>query len=360
MHQATSLKSAADLLSEYAIREPLYELLCSSVTPMLKALLSVNGIQVHSISSRCKDVTSLERKIKTKDKYGDLTEITDLAGIRVITHYNDDVDRVAEVISREFIIDSVNTVDKRRATDPDRFGYVSLHYVASLSETRANLQENFSIGKLKFEIQIRSILQHTWAEIEHDTGYKVEKEVPAQIRRRFSRLAGLLELADEEFVAIRDALHSYSMEVVETINSDSLDVSLDKVSLQAFIENNTLSISIDTEISARAQLELIKREIDIGSMIRRLNFFQVFTVADLIRNLTDYRSEVVGLGVDMSLGSMVTDRVVVYGASSFYLCHVLAAKSSGDRRFRYLLENGWSDDHPYNTEFREVLSRYSN
>lgn len=360
MHQATSLKSAADLLSEYAVREPLYELLCSSVTPMLKALLSVNGIQVHSISSRCKDAMSLERKIKTKDKYGDLAEITDLAGIRVITHYNDDVNRVAEVIDREFLIDSINTVDKRRATDPDRFGYVSLHYVASLSETRANLQENLSIGKLKFEIQIRSILQHTWAEIEHDTGYKVEKEVPAQIRRRFSRLAGLLELADEEFVAIRDALSSYSKEVVETINSENLDVSLDKVSLQAFIENNTLSVSIDTEISEKAHLELVKRDLDVGSMIRRLNFFQVFTVADLIKNLTEYRKDVVGLGVDMSLGANIADRIAVYGASSFYLCHVLAAKSSDDVRLRYLLENGWSDDHSINAEFRALLDRYSN
>ena len=54
------------------------------------------------------------------------------------------------------------------------------------------------------------MLDHAWAEIEHDLGYKARDTVPAAARRRLSRLAGLLEMADQEFVAIRRDLDEYA------------------------------------------------------------------------------------------------------------------------------------------------------
>ena len=64
---------------------------------------------------------------------------------------------------------------------------------------RMVLRENKAFEGLKCEIQIRSVLQHAWAEIEHDLGYKSELTIPKEVRRSFSRLAGLLELGDKEF-----------------------------------------------------------------------------------------------------------------------------------------------------------------
>ncbi|WP_186380347.1 GTP pyrophosphokinase [Pseudomonas oryzihabitans] len=359
MDQAVSINNQLEIMSDYSAKRPLYQHLCKVVSDLLSALLVANGIEVHTISTRCKESLSLERKIKSKAKYSGLDEITDLAGIRVITHYNDDVNRVAEVLDREFCVDYENTVDKRRATEPDRFGYVSLHYVASLSETRAGLQEYISIGSLKFEIQVRSILQHTWAEIEHDTGYKVEKEVPAQIRRRFSRLAGLLELADEEFVAIRDALLNYSQEVVETINSDDPDVSLDKISLQAFFDRNTISKAFDEEICAAVGFELVSREYDNGPVLQRLNFFQIYTVASLVKSLKDFHSEILNLGIDMVAISSIPEKNLVHGSGSFYLCHLLAAKASAEVRQKYLEDNGWAEDNMHTIPFKKVLMKYT-
>ena len=66
------------------------------------------------------------------------------------------------------------------------------------------LPDNYGeLNNLWFEIQIKTILQHSWAEIEHDLGYKTEFEVPRNIRRSFSKAASLLETVDDIFSDIR-------------------------------------------------------------------------------------------------------------------------------------------------------------
>ena len=65
------------------------------------------------------------------------------------------------------------------------------------------LPEYCLFDKMKCEIQVRTILQHAWAEIEHDVVYKSLGEIPFRVRRRFACLAGLLEIADREFESLR-------------------------------------------------------------------------------------------------------------------------------------------------------------
>jgi ppGpp synthetase/RelA/SpoT-type nucleotidyltranferase len=167
-------------------------------------LLTEEGIRVHSISRRVKDKESVQRKLASKaDRYSNVKSLTDLLGLRIITYFPDEVDVVASVIEREFAIDRENSVDKRAILDPDRFGYLSLHYIASLDSQRASLTEYKRFAGLKFELQIRSILQHAWAEINHSLGYKSEAVLPKELRRRFFRLAGLLELADDQFLELK-------------------------------------------------------------------------------------------------------------------------------------------------------------
>ena len=86
----------------------------------------------------------------------------------------------------------------------ERFGYQSEHYLVRLSNKRTALPEyNPHLG-LVAEVQVRTILQHAWAEIEHDIQYKSSITIPNTIRRRFMALAGVLEIADREFQAIQD------------------------------------------------------------------------------------------------------------------------------------------------------------
>lgn len=192
------------LVEVFESEQPVYAAFGRKLVELLQDALS--GIHLHSIYFRVKDLERLEEKLSREGKhYGSLREVTDLLGIRVVTYFADDVDRVVEMIDQEFTVDTAHSVDKRSTTEADRFGYLSVHKVVQFSDRRLALPEYRRYEGLFAEIQIRSILQHAWAEIEHDLGY-LAHEMPPHLRRKFSILSGMLELVDEEFKELRDEL----------------------------------------------------------------------------------------------------------------------------------------------------------
>jgi ppGpp synthetase/RelA/SpoT-type nucleotidyltranferase len=239
------------MLAEYDDRLVLHESFARTCEGLIRQLLKSESLRVHSVTSRVKERQHLAEKIsRTGKDYATLSDVTDVVGVRVITHFEDEVDRIAEVVQREFKVDPIRSIDKRRALDPDRFGYISLHFICSMRQDRAALAEYREFGGVSCETQIRSILQHAWAEIEHDLGYKVGAPIPAPIRRRFSRLAGLLEIGDSEFTLIRNDLAAYAEHVTEDIQERPSSVGLDDVSLKAFIASDPTSTYLAKEIAA--------------------------------------------------------------------------------------------------------------
>lgn len=230
----------AAVMAEYDNKSNLYGNFASEVEHLIKNILKAERIVCNAITFRLKKRESLSDKIdKKNDKYTALEEVTDIAGVRVITYYAEDVDKVAEIVEREFVVDRGNSIDKRDALEPDRFGYCSVHYVVEMSRERLNLPEYQAYKGLKCEIQIRSVLQHAWAEIEHDLGYKNEISIPKEIRRNFSQLAGLLEIADKEFQEIRSLLQTYQDEASKKVASEEFqDKEIDAILLEAIIESN--------------------------------------------------------------------------------------------------------------------------
>lgn len=228
-----------DFDDEYSKREVLLRSFGPDLEALAKRLLAVDKIQVHRVEHRVKSRVSAAdkaaRKLSANGEPRPLSTFTDLLGLRIITYFRDTVDDVARLIEREFAIDQENSIDKRAVLDPDQFGYLSLHYVAQLSPGRAALPEYEKYGHVKFEIQVRSVLQHAWAEIEHDLGYKSPGALPRSLRRRFSRLAGLLELADDEFVAMRQEIGEHQSAASETIEQGALGIEIDQDSLSAFV-----------------------------------------------------------------------------------------------------------------------------
>lgn len=185
------------------------------------------------------------------------------------------------MIEEEFIVDTDNTIDKRTALDPDRFGYLSLHYVVQLNTARCEWPEYRAYQGLKAEIQIRSILQHTWAEIEHDLGYKSKIEIPRKIQRDFFRLAGLLELADKEFMGIRNSLEAYRSSVQLDIQSNSKPVPIDSVSLQEFINTSKTLKKLNKAICEVANGKLKDYDETTDETIEKLSFVGISSIQQI-------------------------------------------------------------------------------
>jgi putative GTP pyrophosphokinase len=279
------------LLRRFDREHQKYRDLCESMAALLRQVLENEGIPFHSITHRAKGRSSLESKLQRPDKqYADLEEVTDLAGVRVTSYFASDVDRIAMVVEREFTADRPNSVDKRATLDPDRFGYLSLHYVVSLSENRLTLAEYARHGTQKFELQLRSILQHAWAEIEHDLGYKSKAGVPREVQRKFARVASLLELADKEFDEIRRELASYALSLASAIEETPRDVTVDKLSLLAYIRNNPTAQELDRASSAVFKAELVEPgDAFVDHLVNEMKWLGLTTIAQVDEAMKEFR-----------------------------------------------------------------------
>lgn len=259
-------KGFEESISWYIENRPLYEILAKKVEGILKEILDANYIEYLKVECRTKSIKSFQKKIEKGISY-EPTEMQDLAGIRIIGYVNSDVDKIVNIINDLFEIHEKRSKDKSKMLGTDKVGYRSVHFVAKLSNERLELPEFNKFKNFDFEIQVRTILQHAWAEIQHDRNYKYSGVLPKEIERRFSLLAGLLELADNEFESISNLIENYSKEISKVMESGKLDIPIDSTSLRQFmsdkfseIHNIEYSFGYDNDNSA----ELIEELNDMG------------------------------------------------------------------------------------------------
>jgi predicted RNase H-like nuclease/ppGpp synthetase/RelA/SpoT-type nucleotidyltranferase len=190
----------AAAVAEYARRQPELVRVAAGYVERVTGILDDAGINYLSVTGRAKSVESFAAKASRTDGgvpvFADpLTDITDQIGLRVITYVRSDVAVVAEVLGSQLTILDDRDLGKETASE-GRFGYASRH-----------LQVVDGTGPVA-QVQVRTVLQHAWAEFEHDIRYKgtVPAEHARDFDRRFTLAAGLLELADQEFTTIRERL----------------------------------------------------------------------------------------------------------------------------------------------------------
>lgn len=219
----------------YRNNNTLYLACAETIERLIKILLKESNAPYHSIESRIKTEESFLDKCMNEKYQDPISEITDVCGLRIITYTNQDVDTIRSIIEHEFQIDEVNSVDKSTQMSDDQVGYLSIHYIATLKEERTKLAEYHAYETIRFEIQIRTLLQHAWAEIEHDRNYKFSGELPSEIKRRFYLVAGTLELLDREFEEISKDIDQYAETVRQETQKGNLNVPIDSTSLSEYL-----------------------------------------------------------------------------------------------------------------------------
>jgi ppGpp synthetase/RelA/SpoT-type nucleotidyltranferase len=322
------------LLQQFREQVPALEQLSKTVYDQLRQVLHEQSVELSAIEYRVKTEQSLAGKLERKgDKYASLEDITDLVGLRIITFYTDDVDKVAAIVQQLYDVDWSNSIDKRKAHELTSFGYNSLHYICRLKE-----------GSAPFEIQMRTALQHVWSAIEHDIGYKGAVKLPPEYRRQFSRLAGMLELADDEFSRLRTTMTDYRRQVQALVKSGKLDeVLLSTDSFSSYLQMHPFN-KLNQRIAAVNQAEIFPAS--LMPYLPILEGFGLETLGDLQRFIDSNGEEAYQLAVSQLA---ITDLDILaesIGLQNLCLVHILkTGRGRVGLRWFYDTINGTHDSN---------------
>ncbi len=221
----------------YTSNFSVYKDLASKVESIVKDILKKKNVNYHSVTSRLKEIPEYKEKA-SKKKYKDpKNEIMDMAGVRIITYLDSEARKVEEIIKSSFTIIPEHSVDKSEELGTDRVGYRSIHCVCTLGTDMCNSPENKKFSGLCFEIQIRTILQHAWAEFEHDRNYKFKGEgvLPDKLKRRLAIVAGSLELIDWTFEQIASSINDYTIGIHKKTAEGDLSLKITSASLNVYL-----------------------------------------------------------------------------------------------------------------------------
>ena len=314
------------LMEQYHERLAVYQRLAQLAEETLQKALKEQHVTVTVLEHRVKSEASLAGKLELKGaKYRSLDDVTDIVGMRVVTFYSDDVDKVAAIVNECFQVDWSNSVDKRKLHRIDSFGYNSLHYICRLPKTVVNDPEMPLLNELSFEIQMRTALQHVWSTLDHDTAYKGDVMIPREYQRQFKRLAGMLELIDEEFSRLRNVLTEYRRQMLALQVSGQLNkVDLNAETFRRYLEMHPFAL-LNQRIAAINQAELYP--VPMMPFLRVLQKLGFETLGDVNRLIEDHSDDAYRLAVSQ-LGATDLD-ILSENIGIQYLCFVYVLKRGG-------------------------------
>lgn len=204
---------AVDNVADFARHEAEFKDSGKRIVRALNAALKAADFSPHSVTWRVKKAKAYETKMRRDP----MRPVQDLVGIRIITKFRDDAATAEAIVRSVLRVDNSTYVDKMSMLSSKEFGYTSLQFVGRLMPKQTETRPQWLIdeahdfgwmgaGQDTVEIQIRSVLQHAWAEVDHDIVYKPKGFVSEAIKRRFALTAALLEMADENLDSIRNEI----------------------------------------------------------------------------------------------------------------------------------------------------------
>ena len=292
--------TAEEIMNQYDDEHKNFEKVLEIASKILNSKLKDSNIFMVGITSRIKQKTSLQGKLFRKSgKYSSLYDITDILGMRLISYYSDDIAKIADIVESSFIVDYDNSVNKADELDVKSFGYVSVHYIVSLKIEDSNDEH---LSSLRFEIQLRSGLQHIWADINHDMEYKNTFGVPKNIVRRFSRIAGLLEIADDEFISLRKEMNDYVMNTRQNLSDGKIEnIVINDITLDEYMNHSKKMNSFLETLSHKACLKNSEiAKISPSPYVSQLNFLGI-TLLEQIDLLIDRAG---GTAIEMAMETL--------------------------------------------------------
>ena len=208
---------------------------CAALTARVAAVVTqAGGVDITKVEGRVKEVDECVRKFVRKYRpaleesntpYDIETYITDLIGVRVVCLYEDELEKIAQIVRAHFaVIDVTDKVSAVESTEAS-FGYKGLHLDLRLSVAERDLPEHAAYAKWPFELQVRTIIQDSWSVLDHKIKYK--KSIPGQLKRRINVLSALFELADREFRQIRDATAAELLQAPDETAEPATDIAAD-------------------------------------------------------------------------------------------------------------------------------------
>lgn len=223
------------LEDEYRKNTPLYERLCKELVTQIRELCQQADIKgIVLVEHRVKPWKSIINKCERQQiSPQTITEINDLAGIRIILLFRRDLPKVCSLIEVNFMV--LNKEDTQERLGSSEFGYGSIHYEITPPDSWLEVPTLKLLKGLRAELQVRTASQHVWAAASHILQYKKESDVPIPIRRTVNRVAALLETVDLEFERVLDDRLAYINHIQsdgclnEVLNTDSLRQLLDEM-----------------------------------------------------------------------------------------------------------------------------------
>ncbi|MBQ1671112.1 MAG: tetratricopeptide repeat protein [Treponema sp.] len=208
MTEQQDLPNKLEIQRLYESYAPVFNEVLANIEAKLKASIKIASIP--TFKTRIKSFTSYYKKIlrqkpKEAAESKSLVTLTDMIGIRVICAFLEDLDIVEQQLVTYF---NVKEIERKGAQQSFReFGYESVHVLIAIPEDckpKKELDPPLP-DEVVCEIQIRTILQDAWAEVEHELIYKSEfNPFDKPLRRKLASINASLTLADTIFQEIRD------------------------------------------------------------------------------------------------------------------------------------------------------------
>jgi ppGpp synthetase/RelA/SpoT-type nucleotidyltranferase len=190
-------------VAEYTLRQPDYKIYALALKDVLEKSCKT-AFPDAFVQAREKSITSFaEKAVRKFEKYPDaVNQLTDLCGGRVIVQTLEQVKAVRQFIEANFQI--LEADEKGLLLGDDKFGYRDMHYIVRLIPGKVAAlgfgpDQIKAIGDKRAEIQVRTWVQHAWADTLHDRMYKTKLKYPAEFKRAGALLAAIMEDGDRAF-----------------------------------------------------------------------------------------------------------------------------------------------------------------